>query len=97
VKKRERDLFPCLLGFTLLTFECPSELAEWGRDLYCNVFREFLEEEDMSVFYGPGCLPIDFPTFDQVGRKREGRRERERKRERGLKVYFTIFAESFAS
>uniref|UniRef100_A0A7S4P254 SAM domain-containing protein n=2 Tax=Paramoeba aestuarina TaxID=180227 RepID=A0A7S4P254_9EUKA len=63
--KREKKMFPCLLGFTLLTFECPVELADQTRVLFLRYFKEFIEKEDISVYYGKDITPEDYPTFDQ--------------------------------
>ena len=45
--KREKKMFPCLLGYTLLTFECPVQLADQARALFLRLFKEFIEKEDI--------------------------------------------------
>lgn len=48
-------MFPCLLGYALLTLECPVAVANSGREVFSNYFREFLEEEDVRCDTISGC------------------------------------------
>ena len=49
--KREKIMFPCLLGYTLLTFECPIQLADQARTLFLRFFKEFIEKEDIRFLF----------------------------------------------